>query len=518
MKFKFLLLLYSLVLLPATSFAQDSFEALFKKAKDAYFKKDFESAITHFEKIQDLSAVSDSSWKNYYDKCQKAYIRSLKKDLDNSKNQLTYTLKSVSQKDSLFKETNYELENKTNALVKLNAEKTVLESLYTSPYQKWEKAKLALQAYKLSAKLPTNERPKELYAAILDASLNIGENSWTKTMLEGTSIQHINYDTAKELLSLGFSTGQTVQLDSFHHWIEYPDSLFKIDYSKKIELQYPIQAWTNIPGKNKPLFVAGPRIYNTDEVQEEQKSILAHEKSYIKGILSSNSNTVLTFGSDNFIKKMDLATGVVTPLMAHTGIIADVIKRKKNNGIYFASSNGVLFKINESNTAGLSMISNTLPNQISKIHILEEVTLKDSKKNVLMTGQESGEITFYELSDSKTKYIRRFSIHRGKIQTIQQVGNKLYVYAQDGMVSIWEIDKMLTSYSYLPVSFQMEAMAKSIQFVPQKELILYGTKDGDIKAISMDFEKHLQTICEKYLENNPLEESEELPEFLKFCK
>ena len=135
-----------------------------------------------------------------------------------------------------------------------------------------------------------------------------------------------------------------------------------------------------------------------------------------------------------------------------------------------------------------------------------------------MTGQESGEITFYELSESKTKYIRRFSIHRGKIQTIQQVGNKLYVYAQDGMVSIWEINRMLTSYSYLPVSFKMEAMAKSIQFVPQKELILYGTKDGDIKAISMDFEKHLQTICEKYLENNPLEESEELPEFLKFCK
>ena len=81
---------------------------------------------------------------------------------------------------------------------KLEAEKTVLESLYTSPYQKWEKAKLALQAYKLSAKLPTNERPKELYAAILDASLNIGENSWTKTMLEGISIQHINYDPAKE--------------------------------------------------------------------------------------------------------------------------------------------------------------------------------------------------------------------------------------------------------------------------------------------------------------------------------
>ena len=103
MKFKFLLLLCSLVLLPSTSFAQDSFEALFKKAKDAYFKKDFESAITHFEKIQDLSAVNDKSWKSYYDKCLKAYIRSLKKDLYNSKNQLTYTLQSVSQKDSLFK-------------------------------------------------------------------------------------------------------------------------------------------------------------------------------------------------------------------------------------------------------------------------------------------------------------------------------------------------------------------------------------------------------------------------------
>ena len=95
MKFKFLLLLCGLVLLPSTSFAQDNFEAIFKKAKDAYFKKDFESAIAHFEKIQNLSAVSDSSWKNYYDKCQKAYIRSLKKDLDNSKNQLTYTLKRI---------------------------------------------------------------------------------------------------------------------------------------------------------------------------------------------------------------------------------------------------------------------------------------------------------------------------------------------------------------------------------------------------------------------------------------
>lgn len=508
----------SIVLMPTTMFSQNDFDNLLKAAKDAYFKKDFETAIVHFEEIQKIPKLKDNSWKSYYDKCLKAYIKELKKDLVDSENQLTYTIDKIGQKDSLFKETNYALENNKKALIKLEAEKIVLESLYTSPYQKWQKAALALEANMLSAGLNPADRPKELYAAILDASLNVGNNAWSKNILEGTAIQHINYNPSSEKLTLGFANGQTTSIDTFLNWIEYPDSIFSYELSKKIDLSYPIQDWITSPGLEYPLFVAGPRIYNLNNTDEEDKYIVAHEKSYIKGILSNGPKQFLSFGSDNLIKKLDLSTNTSSPLMAHTGIISDVIKRNKNNGIYFASSNGVLFKINENSTTGLTMISNTLPNQISKVHIMEQVLVKEDKKSVLMTGQESGEITFYEFSDTKTKYIRRFAIHKGKIKFVKQHENKLYVYALDGMVTIWDIDQMLASYSYLPISFKMEPMAKSLQFIPEKQLILYGTKEGDLKAISMDFDKHLETICQKYIENNPLEESEELPEFLKPCK
>ena len=501
-----------------TLFAQESYENLFQKAKDAYFKNNFELALTNFEKIQDLPAPLNSDWKTYYNKCLKAYIRSLKKELNESQSQLSSTIDRIDQKDSIYKETNYELESKKNELLKLEAEKTVLQALYTSPYQKWYKAELTLKAYQLSMALEPKERPSELYAAILNASINLGENSWSKNFIKDVEIQHIDFDQNTEKLTLGFSNGQSTTIDTFQRLIDYPDSSFNINYSEKIDLPYPIQDWSGVSGKKEALFVAGPRVYNLNEQEEESRSILAHEKNYIKGILELNQNAILSFGSDNFIKKIDLTTNTVKPLMAHTGIISDVTIRNKNKQIYFTSSNGVLFKINEQNSSGLSMISNTLPNQISKIHIMEAVPVKNTKKSVLLTGQESGELTFYELSDTKTKYIRRFSIHKGKIQSIEQHKDKLYIYAQDGVVSIWDINQMLSSYTYLPISFKMEPMVEAIQFIPEKELILYGSKNGALNAISMDFEEHLNSICAKYSSNNPIDESEETPEFLKLCK
>ena len=89
------------------------------------------------------------------------------------------------------------------------------KELYTSPFQKWEKAALVLKANMIASKLRPSDRPKELFAAILDASLNLGENSWKKNILDGVSLQHINFDDATENLSLGFSNGQTTNIDSF---------------------------------------------------------------------------------------------------------------------------------------------------------------------------------------------------------------------------------------------------------------------------------------------------------------
>ena len=518
MKFKFLLLFCSLVLLPSAIIAQNNFDGLLKSAKDAYFNNDFETALVHFENIKKLSSTKNDSWKSYYDKCLKAYIRSLKKDLLASEAQLENTLTRVGQKDSLYKETNFELENKKTALKKLEAEKLVLQSLYTSPYQKWEKAALVLEANRIASELRPADRPKELFAAILDASLNLGENSWNKNILEGVSLQHINFDDATEKLALGFSNGQTTKIDSFLNWIEHPDSIFEYSLSDKVDLEYPIQDWVSVVGEENPVFVAGPRIYNLNMEDAANQYIVGHEKSYIKGILPMEPKTLVSFGSDGFVNKFDLSTNTSSQLMKNNGIITDVIKRTKDGRIYFASSTGELFKISENSTSNLSTISNTLPNQISRVHIIEQVPVKETKKSILMTGQESGEITFYELGPSKTKYIRRFAIHKGKVEFIEQHDNKLYVYAQDGMVSIWDIDSMLASYTYTPISFQMEPMVKALKFIPKKQLILYGTKEGDLKAISMDFEQHVQTICQKYIENNPLEESEELPEFLKQCK
>lgn len=518
MKFKFLLLICSLVLLPSTIIAQNNFDGLFKSAKDAYFKNDFETALVHFENIKKISSNKNDSWKSYYDKCLKAYIRSLKKDLLASESQLESTLTRIGQKDSLYNETNFELENKRTALRKLEAEKLVLESLYTSPFQKWEKAALVLKANMIASKLRPSDRPKELFAAILDASLNLGENSWKKNILDGVSLQHINFDDATENLSLGFSNGQTTNIDSFLNWIEHPDSIYEYNLSEKVDLEYPIQDWVSVLGEEKPIFVAGPRIYNLNIVDEANKYVVGHEKSYIKGIFQVGPKTLITFGSDDFVKKFDLSTNTSIDLMKNNGIITDVIKRAKDGRIYYASSTGELFKVSENSNSNLSAISNTLPNQISRVHIIEQVLVKETKKNILVTGQESGEITFYELGPSKTKYIRRFAIHKGKVEFIEQHEDKLYVYAQDGMVSIWDIDNMLGSYTYTPISFQMEPMVKALKFIPSKQLILYGTKEGDLKAISMDFEQHVHTICQKYIENNPLEESEELPEFLKQCK
>ena len=506
------------MLLPSTIIAQNNFDGLFKSAKDAYFKNDFETALVHFEKIKKLSSNKNDSWKSYYDKCQKAYIRSLKKDLLASESQLENTLKRVGQKDSLYKETNFELENKKTALRKLKAEKLVLESLYTSPYQKWEKAALVLEANKIASELRPTDRPKELFAAILDASLNLGENSWEKNILEGVSLQHINFDDTTEKLTLGFSNGQTTNIDSFLNWIEYPDSIFEYSLSNKVDLEYPIQDWASIRGEEKPVFIAGPRIYNLNTTDAANKYVVGHEKSYIKGILPIGPKTLITFGSDDFVKKIDLSSNTSTHLMKNNGIITDVIKRTKDGRVYYASSTGELFKISENSTSNLSAISNTLPNQISRIHIIEQVPVKETKKSILMTGQESGEITFYELGPTNTKYIRRFAIHKGKVEFIEQHEDKLYVYGQDGMVSIWDIDNMLASYAYTPTSFQMEPMVEALKFIPNKQLILYGTKEGDLKAISMDFGQHVQSICQKYIENNPLEDSEDLPEFLKQCK
>lgn len=520
MNVKFLPLLICFMLSPFFMQAQSNFENTFQKAKDAYFKNDFELALTHFEKIEKMDKKpKDTSWQNYYRKCQNAYIRSLKKDIKTNETLLQDKTEALRLRDSLYKETSYSLSNKNKAYTKLEAEKLVIESLSCSPSQKWQKAALVLEASHLNEQLNQKDQPEQLFSAILSTSLLLGERSWEKEILKNEKIQFIDFDEQSGTLRAAFANGQTAEILNFMDWINFPDSLFTIELSNKIDLPYPIQDWSIVPGQKSMAFAAGPKIYVLEKDQKEPTVIFAHEKNYIKGIVPTEANTINTFGSDNFINKIDLQTKTVEPIMGHSSIISDVLKTNNNKTTFFTSSNGALFKVSGNSAAGFKVVSDNLPLKISKINIFKDLQVKDYKSDVLLCGQENGFLTFYELKDSGTKYIRRFDLHKGKIQKIQATEEQLFIYSQDGIISIWDIDEMLKEYTYKPISFQIEPMIKAIDFVPSESMLVYGNAIGEIKTININIKDHLSTVCSQYQAYWKKEnENKEQPEFLKNCQ